>query len=593
MKVIRGYPVRFVGTGFIVLVLLSLPLFCLRWYCTFVLAVRMSDETRHVYIRPSGVMPEEIERDPNVVAPSSVFGWMRSGRPLVLGMVDYFVGGVPERNRSNILYYDEKKGDFLYFDEKRGLLVHRYSYEMRTIPDNKLVRQRVKLYAGPEGMSETPDKNLGRFIEPVLERTYNRSKAFVYDRIQRRFFAVDFDERRVRRGPELGKDDLHEPIQIGELLKNWQLLSLDWSYPTALKLSKEEEDALRKEYALYKEHLEKPGIQPGYGPPGYGAESYTGYWDLKKTFHEREKVPRAMEYSPRGGDEYILVLDKSGRIELLDRKTLEFAGTAGYLPAPETLFASKGTVSAKDLLGYIVRPMAFRPDGKYRGMFVVGLSREGTSMRLVVFDENGKTVRFKDSETEPSETGALSRPVSRRSISSSKAVFFERPWGPALMIGKYVLENLQAPVLSIGSYFTASSFEAGSGHRALFILPNSFIGMLGRQVDEDYIWKFSRGVLLILPSIILSVFLAARIFKDAAKVGFSEDARLCWMIGTLCFGLTAYITYRLTKPKDVLVTCANCGRLRRPDMNICHHCRSKWVVGELTPPNWRVVDEQD
>ena len=119
------------------------------------------------------------------------------------------------------------------------------------------------------------------------------------------------------------------------------------------------------------------------------------------------------------------------------------------------------------------------------------------------------------------------------------------------------------------------------------------MGMLGRQVGEDHIWRFSKGVLLILPSIILSIFFAARVVRDAAKVGFSEDARLWWLLGTLCFGLTAYITYRLTKPKDVLVTCPNCGRLRRTDMDICHHCRSKWVVGELTPPSWQVVDEQD
>jgi hypothetical protein len=117
--------------------------------------------------------------------------------------------------------------------------------------------------------------------------------------------------------------------------------------------------------------------------------------------------------------------------------------------------------------------------------------------------------------------------------------------------------------------------------------------MMGRKVGEDYIWRFSSGALLILPSIILSVFLAMRVVRDAAKVGLSEDARLWWLLGTLCFGLTAYITYRLTKPKDVLVTCANCGRLRRPDMESCHHCRSKWVVGELTPPSWRVVDEQN
>lgn len=585
MKAIRGYPVRVIGTGFIVLVLLSLPLFCLRWFCKMALTARIPSEVRHVYIRPSGVVPEEIERDPNVVAVSSVFGYMQPGGGVFNALTDYFMARGPGGNWSKVVYYNARSGDYLYFDKRSGLLVQRYSYEMRTIPDNELVRQKIELYAGPEGVSETPDENLGRFVEPVLGRRYDRSKAFLYDGRQRRFFAVDFDERSVRKGPELAKDDSREPAQIGLIEKNPAILSLDWSPPWSVKVTKEEQDALVKAYTLMKEDIEKKKKE-GY-PPGYCSAGTSVYAELKHSFRERKQVPRVQEYWPRCGNKYILVLDKSGRIELLDRETLEFAGTAGYLPAPETLFASKKTVTAKDLLGYEVRPVAFRPDGEYRGMLAAGLSREGTSMRVAIFDEKGKTVRFEDSGTKVHVAD------SRRSVSSSKAVFFERPWGPALMIGKYALENLQAPILGVGSYFTASSFEAGSGHRALFLLPNSFIGMLGRQVDEDYIWRFARGVLLILPSILLSKFLAVRVFRDAGKAGLSEDTRLWWMIGTLCFGLTAYITYRLMRPKDVMVTCANCGRLRWPDMDICHHCRSKWVVGELTPPNWRVVDERD
>ncbi len=365
MKAIRGYPVRVIGTGFIVLVLLSLPLFCLRWYCTFVLAVRMPDETRHVYIRPSGVLPEEIEMDPNVVAGSSVSGYMQPRRPLVLGMVNYLVTKEPKQNRSNILFYDEKKGDFLYFDEKRGLLVHRNTYEMRMIPDNELVRRKVQLYAGPEGVSESPDKGLGQFVEPVLCRRYDRSKTFLYDGRQRRFFAIDFDERIVTKGPELGKDDPREPIQIGELLKNWPLLYLDWSYPMALKLSKEEEDALRKEYTLMIEDFErkkKEGILPSYwgprfGPPDSGTKSYTGYWDLKNSFRGREKVPRVTEYWPRGGDEYILVLDKSGRIELLDSCLI--ARSARIYPARECIHLPPEANTPLLLEPFLVREKSF------------------------------------------------------------------------------------------------------------------------------------------------------------------------------------------------------------------------------------------
>lgn len=98
---------------------------------------------------------------------------------------------------------------------------------------------------------------------------------------------------------------------------------------------------------------------------------------------------------------------------------------------------------------------------------------------------------------------------------------------------------------------------------------------------------------LILPSIILAIWLSIRVSKNAIAFGFSENTRLCWIIGTLAFGLTAYITYRLTQPKITLVTCPNCGKPRRPDMAKCHRCKSDWHVPELTPPAWRVLKEAE
>jgi uncharacterized paraquat-inducible protein A len=93
----------------------------------------------------------------------------------------------------------------------------------------------------------------------------------------------------------------------------------------------------------------------------------------------------------------------------------------------------------------------------------------------------------------------------------------------------------------------------------------------------------------ISPSIILAIWLAYRVSKNAVVVGLSENARHYWIIGTLAFGLAAYITYRLTRPRITLVTCLNCGKMRRPDMAKCHRCKSDWHVPELAPPAWRVL----
>jgi hypothetical protein len=179
------------------------------------------------------------------------------------------------------------------------------------------------------------------------------------------------------------------------------------------------------------------------------------------------------------------------------------------------------------------------------------------------------------------------RTISSRSI---KAVYFRPSWESVFTIGKYLVEELHPPVLSLASFYTAHSFEAASGHRALFLLPNSFIARWGRNKYQNFAERFLVALWWITPSIIFSIWLAMRINKNAVLVGLSRNARLYWMIGTLGFGLAAYITYRLTRPKITLVTCQNCGKMRRPDMDRCHRCKSAWLVPELTPPAWRVLD---
>jgi hypothetical protein len=98
------------------------------------------------------------------------------------------------------------------------------------------------------------------------------------------------------------------------------------------------------------------------------------------------------------------------------------------------------------------------------------------------------------------------------------------------------------------------------------------------------------ALLLMTPATLLALWLAARILRDASTLGLSKNVRRFWVIAALTFGLTGYITYRLTRPKVSLVTCVNCGKPRRTDTGICHRCGSKWDVPELTPPAWRVLN---
>ncbi len=567
MKSLINYPVKVFATGFVVLVLLSLPLFWIRSACESSLFEAMPREAKGVSITPSRLVPPELENDPNVVSHSSVYGGRYTRAPLSLGIADYFKTRKPGGRRSNV-YFFESKGNWMYFYKKSGLIVHHY-VDKQEMPDKTTLRKRVQLYIGPEGVSETQDKTLGRFIDPIINRKFDgERKLTLYDKKMRRFFKIDFNQRTIIKGPKLKKDDPHKPIQIGQLSKNTFLLNLNWQ-PPKIKIFDEDKN------------------ERGYPKPIIPTDGN------------------------RDAGLYLLVLDKSGRIDLLDKETLEFAGTAGRLPAPQTYFPSKDYVTPRDLLDYQVLPLAlttqffenpemvrvafgdpsysperspFRVERKYLGMFAASISRNGAAMVLAVFDEKGREIKRVYSKLTKQQR---SRTISVR---SSKAVFFEVPWASTLTIVKFLTENLHPPVLSLGSYFTAFTFEAASGHRALFFLPNSFIAMQGRDYRRNFAERFMSALWWISPSIILAILLAWRVGKNAAVIGLSENERLYWIIGTLAFGLTAYITYRLARPKITLVTCQNCGKLRRPDMAKCHRCGSKWHVPELTPPAWRVLD---
>jgi ribosomal protein L32 len=117
------------------------------------------------------------------------------------------------------------------------------------------------------------------------------------------------------------------------------------------------------------------------------------------------------------------------------------------------------------------------------------------------------------------------------------------------------------------------------------------MGRKARDYEGNIFYMFLIVFLLMLPGILFAGLLGWRVARDAAIIGLSHKARRFWLAGTLIFGLPAYITYRLTRPKVTLVTCANCGKPRRPDTDICHCCGSKWDVPELTPPTWRVLNE--
>ncbi|MCK4628204.1 MAG: zinc ribbon domain-containing protein, partial [Sedimentisphaerales bacterium] len=399
-----------------------------------------------------------------------------------------------------------------YFDERLGQFVY---YKIRQ-QDEHWIKD-IVAYAGPDGFSKTPDESLGRFSGCFIKKDPSRSaQTVIFDQKLRRFFQINFVRQLLVKGDELAPDGQYNPVQIDRIEKMPVAINFNLSVKTP------------------------------------------------KT-HRREKTPPDLTGFSHWGNS-ILILDETGRIDKLDRKTLKFIGNAGYLPLPSYHPDTK-VVPAKNLLAYKVIPLF--TDDKYNGMVVTNIGRDSLIPEMFFFNKDGRFEKH-------------------RYAKSMDEIWY--PCGPLYLVSRYLLENLQPPILSMAAFYTADSFDAISAQQALFVNTNSFIGMFGRDKGVSRILRFFAALFFISPSILLSVFLSWRVTRNAAAVGLSRPARQYWRIGVICLSLPAYITYRLTCPKIRMVTCPNCGNLRRPDMQICHYCNSPWHIPELAPPTWRVLD---
>ena len=566
MNVRTGKFLNAIAIGFIVLVLSLLVLFSGRFVCFEVLMDGIPQDWLKVIICPSGLLVGEgtlrqtkdvltyaeagISDDPNTKL-SSVQFELNSHfvRIEPMGIKRQYTRGISRRQfytKEGFYYYYYGRDNYLLFNKHSGLLVYVHPDVIKGADGKNTLKSSV-YFAGPNGVSETASASLGRFAEPIVDgTTFYRERLWLYEIKQRRFYLIDYRDNKVTAGPEGVLGDKREPVSMGE-----------------------------RDYF----------IGPGWTPPA--VKDANGEWKsqyplLPETVEPNERWIGWSDYSKR----YLTVLDKSGQI--YEVNTVDWSiRDVGFLPAPRSLFSGdkQETVAApKDLLHYQISPVYYTliktkgnrtwetKEIKYFGMCTSSVSREGTSLAVAVFDPNGKFVYRGDTKA--------------GTISTASAVYSKSSMARTTL---FLLENLQPVVFEIASYLCGNSIEASAGHRALFILPNSFVGMLGRYNGT----KFDKEVFLPLlmgPSLILSIWLAFCVRKDAKIIGLSGTAKKWWIAGTIAFGLPAYITYRLTRPKETLVTCQNCGQLRRPDMETCHRCGSKWEIPELTPPNWRICD---
>jgi hypothetical protein len=444
----------------------------------------------------------------------------------------------PQRYTHVYRWEPEAGGRTIYFDPSLGLIVCTGIGSVRQ-GDGTQAGRHFTYYAGPDGISRLPEAKLGRFVAPIVDPLVIHPQT-VYDRVLRRFFVIYWREKEftVKKGPELPQEVRYEPVQIGVIQQGFPCIDI----PDPDKVV----DGNRSPKSMF---------------------WYTNIWTGET-----------------------LVLDASGRLDWLDPETLQIRGPAAHLPMPATLLGGEQSgVRPEDVAAY----HACAIHSYYgKGTAVATLSREGLALQLEYFDANG--VRIVGGGTTVPIYGetAVGKTRTER-IGSARAAYFHLPGAQVLTVAKLTLEKLHPPVFLLASYLAGPHLEAAASYRSLFLLSDSFVAMSARDAHAGRVERASRAFFLALPAFLLSLLLAWRVTRDGARLGLSKRTRAVWVAGTVLFGLPAYITYRLTRPRITLVTCANCGVGRRPDHENCHQCGSPWVVPELVPPAWRVLGAQE
>ncbi|MBN1437369.1 MAG: hypothetical protein JW936_09855 [Sedimentisphaerales bacterium] len=509
------------------LVMLSLLLFGVR---KIVQSVYLEDSlpvlSENSLVPPEVTLPVSVySADPNEVEQVEIE--FRVGDALLYGTLGILDGVMDARDEEAFVYRfgNSLQETAIYYDEGLGLVVRRiWRFE-----DDQWVEDEV-LYARPGGISTTADEALGRFSIGRVSNYIGTWSALLYDDEARRFYYVDFGEGAVREGPELAEGV--EPVSIDEI-----------------------------------ERL------------GRGVDMVAGSGRDDIVMHRGVTLWRYNSTVERVG-----VLDSEGGYRRLDVSTLTLSEPYCSLlnGGREDLFHNR------DLLAYQVFPIC-----KIVGVPADQAGEAGAASRDADYEDLGYGLVTVDRQFDVNGYvyDVNGQEAMRVSYNSERLVV--QPFGGLYWVGRYLLESLQGPGFLAAGFYGERYIDAVAGERALFVLPNSVIGLVGYETRRvrgwgDRVERFFILLILLLPSLLLSGFLAWRVGKDAKLVGLTKRQRRVWVVVTVLVGLSGYIGYRLTRVRKGLVTCGNCGDMRRVDQEFCHCCGGSWAAAELQGPVWRM-----
>jgi len=486
------------------------------------------------------------------------------------------------------LYMDDSHWiDFVYDDMTKQVLVQ------QTEKHGDKETQTIAGYIGPKGYSSTKNPALGTFKRPLLmppsgdhaKNNISYFSLFFYDPATRRFYRIEMNAERkfiskkvyftiamdsikVVEGPVQNQPDW-APVQIDHRLSrisdegpysNEGLymggLNIRWSPP--YKVIRQFRDSYADQYA---------GVDPNTMPDSEAT---------KEKIIPLENVPIMQ---PLKKD--FFVLHQNGRIDYLDGKTLNVVRYAGYLP--EVGFY-KNSVSRRprDMADYEAFGF-YDPNGVYLGTVTAAVSRDGVMMAMDFYDAKGNLSAHKAVDK---DFHFSNKPDYATGISLLK----DTSNGPSLLTIRYLMENMQPPLLRLLDMPAAEWMDPDERYSTFFVHPNSFIGLMKFEFDRLGFWM--QLLFLMMPSLAIGGWLGVKARRKAALLGYDTTDKDIWFIAILAFGIPAYITFKLALPKERMVTCANCGNLRRVEFENCQFCKYDWQKTKTltTPPDWSVRD---
>jgi hypothetical protein len=500
---------------------------------------------------PTGFWDSEKSREPNAVISPGFLQCTKNYIPQgYLGLFHSdFAAQLKTACRSEIYSLDTNK------NEREAFI---YDYTSKKLVINYIAKsgnqQTIKVlgYVGPKGFSATSNIELGTFENPLFAKSIrsdsDKPTFFIYDNGKKRFYRVELclDTIKVVEGPCINLLDW-TPIQL-DIVNPSTNFNLDWDSPK--KLTKVLPTSKRNH------------------PDESSFEENTRYIPLKNAPH--------MNRWPRN----FLVLHQNGIIDCIDGDTLQFRNHAAKLPSLG--FYENNASRPQDMAAFDAFGL-YDPNERCLGTAVAALSRDNITMALDFYNAQGGLVQS-------NITKIYNRSKMTPEIASGYTVVVNARNGHLYLVVRYLLENLQPPLLRLLDMPAASWMEPDERYSTFFVHPNSLIGLMKFEYDRFGFWI--QLVFLMLPSLAIGIWLGFKARQKAASLGYDQLSRDAWFITVLAFGIPAYITFKLLVPKERMVTCANCGNLRRVEFETCQSCKRDWQKTRdlTTAPDWSVRD---